>query len=350
MPELPEVEHFRQILLPLVSNDLLSFQLLQENPPRKWQASIQELVALSNKCYCVDVMRKGKLLCMVLEILQNDSLPATGAAGVESVVSKSDNDSTTATITTKYLFLHMGMTGRVTAPGRVTVLENVKDDGSVFPPPYSYLMLQTNHYPVALSDPRKFSSLELSDSLKPFDELAEDALQCDIDMAMKLCGKSTGVKAMLLDQKRVVSGVGNWVADEVLYQLELHPDQTQLTNEQARNVLLKLQEILQIAIDCLNRNEKYPDTWLFNYRWTKKKASTDFQGRPLTFLQSGGRTSATVASIQRLNKKADEIEMSTSSASGVVPKKRAAWDALVNEVVESTTNRRTTQRRRTKRK
>ena len=31
------------------------------------------------------------------------------------------------------------------------------------------------------------------------------------------------IKAVLLDQERVVCGVGNWVADEVLFQSGIHP-------------------------------------------------------------------------------------------------------------------------------
>lgn len=303
MPELPEVEHFRQILQPLVSSDRtrpLSLELHNDSLPRKW-SSPEELMSLSENYYCTNVRRKGKLLCMVLE--KNAAAP---------------DDSSIPNTTTKYLYLHMGMTGRVTAPGRITVLENVKDDGSVFPPPYTYLMMQVEDYPVAFCDPRKFSVCQLSDSAEPFEELAPDALACDVEEVVgKLANQTMGIKAILLDQKRAVSGVGNWVADELFYQMECHPDQTHLSVDQAQELVRRLKLILQSAIVCLERNEQYPDTWLFNYRWTKKKAGSDHKGRPLTFLTSGGRTSAIVASIQKIRRrKVKEKEAKTTKSTG----------------------------------
>ncbi|GKY97239.1 hypothetical protein MPSEU_000682300 [Mayamaea pseudoterrestris] len=335
MPELPEVEHFRQTLLPLVSTDrtqTLSLHRLNDDPlPRKW-LSMDDMEAISNHCYCTNVLRKGKLLCMVLEMASADE---NDAAKDKETTSESTTTSVNAPII-KYLFLHMGMTGRVTAPGRITVLENVKDDGSVFPPPFTYLMLQTNEdYPVAFCDPRKFSACQLCDSMQLFDELAPDAVDCNIDhVAARLCHQTVGIKTLLLDQKRVVSGVGNWVADEVLYQLQLHPNQTQLGEHQARELLLKLQEILKVAIDCLNENKQYPSTWLFNHRWTKKKSGNDHHGRPLTFLKSGGRTSAIVASMQKLiaTKKVvtKEASVVTDAAAVGRKKKRVVAAAIVN--------------------
>merc|ERR1712032_1316692 len=138
------------------------------------------------------------------------------------------------------------------------------------------------------------------------DELAPDGLletstssQCE-EIASGIANHRLGIKALLLDQKRFVSGVGNWVADEVLYQCEIHPDQRNLMEEQALNVVTTLHTILKTAVDCLQQDIPYPDTWLFGYRWTRKQAGKDHKGRNLTFLKSGGRTSAIVSSRQVL--------------------------------------------------
>jgi formamidopyrimidine-DNA glycosylase len=315
MPELPEVEQFRQILLPLVSQDLpVHFQLMGDQPPRKWLTA-EDCAMLSNNnnhWYCTDILRKGKQLCMVLEQLLTTTTNNN----------KKKKKSTTAT---KYLYLHMGMTGRVVSPGRMCVLENVKDDGSVFPPKYTYLLMQTTeNYPVAFADPRKFGSCELKDSLQVLDELAPDAWLCQPnEVVPKLVNQSTGIKALLLDQKRAVSGVGNWVADELFYQLELHPDQTRLSQEQAQELMVKLQEILTVAVDCLRENKQYPMTWLFNYRWTKKKAGKDHHGRNLTFVTSGGRTSVIIASVQKLRKRqVEEPTTETIASKATATRKR----------------------------
>ena len=63
-----------------------------------------------------------------------------------------------------------------------------------------------------------------------------------------------------------------------------------------------MHSILETAVECLAQDSPYPQTWLFGYRWTKKRAGKDCQGRNLTFLTSGGRTSAIVASVQKLRK------------------------------------------------
>eukprot|EP00588_Corethron_pennatum_P000533 CAMPEP_0194293106 /NCGR_PEP_ID=MMETSP0169-20130528/47165_1 /TAXON_ID=218684 /ORGANISM="Corethron pennatum, Strain L29A3" /LENGTH=575 /DNA_ID=CAMNT_0039041505 /DNA_START=37 /DNA_END=1764 /DNA_ORIENTATION=- len=297
MPELPEVERFRQILLPLVTpqkKHLLSFELHGEKLPRKW-VSAEEIDCNTQKWFCTNVLRKGKLLCMVLE---NKSKKKTG--------SKNDTPSK------KYFSLHMGMTGRLVSTtmscswGHKYVNENPGED---WPPKFTYLILTSGEEKVAFADPRKFGACSFSESLQDlFGELAPDGLTETITlshretMAAGIANQRLGIKALILDQKRVVSGVGNWVADEVLYQCEMHPDQSYLTDEQAFNVVEKLHSILAIAVDCLNQDIPYPDKWLFGFRWTKKKAGKDFKGRNLSFLVSGGRTSAIVASMQKLRR------------------------------------------------
>ena len=42
-------------------------------------------------------------------------------------------------------------------------------------------------------------------------------------MRSALSSKSAPIKAVLLDQSAVVCGIGNWVADEVLYMSRIHP-------------------------------------------------------------------------------------------------------------------------------
>lgn len=294
MPELPEVEHFRQILLPFVTsrnddtkNHRLKLSLVNQNPPKKWLTS-DDVEALSGKCYCADVRRKGKQLCMALNVVNDDD----------------------EIIQIRYLYLHMGMTGQIMAPNKSCSwgLKNVKIDKSGdFPPKYSYLLFETAQYKASFSDSRKFGSCFLSDDLDCFHELAPDALLADGTIVQDqiipgLTNQSISIKALLLDQKRVISGVGNWVADEVLYQCQLHPDQKYLTPEQAHGLFSQLQSILAEAVDCLNKDQDYPDHWLFGYRWTKKKQGSDSLGRQLTFLTSGGRTSAIVTSVQKLRK------------------------------------------------
>eukprot|EP00978_Attheya_sp_CCMP212_P008071 scaffold18803_cov53-Attheya_sp.AAC.1 len=113
----------------------------------------------------------------------------------------------------------MGMTGRISTPDMIPKLVELKDD-SEYPPPYTHLVLKTDLAEASYSDPRKFGSVRLSTSLEDgFGELAPDALLlCGPTTTTTrldgLVGKKMGIKGLLLDQKRVMSGIGNWVADE----------------------------------------------------------------------------------------------------------------------------------------
>lgn len=279
MPELPEVEHFRQLLLPLVSDTSvlqLTRKSLEKTPPRKFLSDDDVQKINQGEYHVSAVRRKGKQLCLNLK-----------------------NDSSAC-----YVFVHMGMTGRIATQGNIPKLKELSDKAE-YPPQSTYLSFSAGEYEASFSDPRKFGHVLLKESMDEFEELAPDALNEVFDnrtsILDKLSDQSIGIKALILDQKRCVSGVGNWVADEVLYQIEMHPDQDYLTMEEATNLLDSLLKILQVAVKALKENREFPIEWLFHYRWNKKKNTKDQKGRTITYLTSGGRTSAIVASIQ--NKK-----------------------------------------------
>jgi formamidopyrimidine-DNA glycosylase len=352
MPELPEVENFRRLLLPLVSGQhplRLERQSLEKSPPSKFVTDdeINEVHRLD--LFVSDVLRKGKLICLVLK----------GKKGKCNNNNNSNNNNTNGNnknknnniAATKYMFLHMGMTGRISTPDHIPKLKELKDT-DIYPPPYTYIRLVAGPNEASFSDPRKFGSMYLKDTLEDdFDILAPDALnellmknkegkqQDEPAVALqdgttkdaiiaKLIQQSMGIKGILLDQKRCVCGVGNWVADEVLYQTNMHPDQNFLSEEQALLVLHRLHIILEQAVQCLSQDEEFPQEWLFHYRWSKrgsaKKTVTDAKGRSIIFVTSGGRTSAVVPSIQKkINQKPVKISCSKQQNSDEVKKKKA---------------------------
>mmetsp|Transcript_33846 Transcript_33846/g.81413 ORF Transcript_33846/g.81413 Transcript_33846/m.81413 type:complete len:356 (-) Transcript_33846:92-1159(-) len=309
MPELPEVEKFRRLLETLVSDkDSLKLERhsLDKNPPRKF-LSDADIGTINDGDYIVtEARRKGKQICLNIQPKKNK---------------KAKNQP-------RYLMVHMGMTGSISTPTSSLRLQEVKYSTD-FPPPYTYLQFTAGSIQACFADPRKFGSILLKDSDEEFNDLAPDAwtdldipdisndfvddeeqynveecISCPttISVVQKLAGKSTGIKALLLDQKRAVCGVGNWVADEVLYQCRMHPDQNYLTELQCHNLLFKLHGILEEAVSCLHKGEEFPSEWLFHYRWSNKGKGTtsqDFNGKTITFVTSGGRTSAVVPSLQK---------------------------------------------------
>ncbi|HMO51955.1 MAG TPA: DNA-formamidopyrimidine glycosylase family protein [Kiritimatiellia bacterium] len=107
------------------------------------------------------------------------------------------------------------------------------------------------------------------------------------------------VKAVLLDQS-FSAGVGNWIADEVLYQSGIDPRRRSDTLRPAdvRRVRSKLTAIVKHAVHVGADDSKFPRTWLFHYRWGKTKGATDGRGRAIRFGTVGGRTTAWVPDVQ----------------------------------------------------
>ena len=320
MPELPEVESFRRLLLPLISQKLpLFLELMKENPPKKFLTQ-EDITQLSGKCFVKDVLRKGKLIAIVLECCKNGKIR--------------HHPTTTTTTTLLYLFVHMGMTGRISTPDHVPVLESQSD--THYPPPYSYLKFKTDQAEASFSDPRKFGSITLGMTLdEGFGPLAPDAwttVPVQTSVNDGLVRKSTGIKALLLDQKRVMSGIGNWVADEVLYQCQIHPEQSYINEEQASRIVQTLRSILTTAIELYGKQEPLPSDWIFHVRWGKRAFSKgdvikDSQGRKVLFLTAAGRTSAIVPTIQTLKHQKPVVAASTDA---VATKNNADTEMVVS--------------------
>jgi len=355
MPELPEVENFRSILLPLVVGraaatakegvDKRSRVVLECPPPLPTKRfPSEDVINLINKGGYVirDVLRKGKVLCIILE-KQNAICSAEkkkGGKGAKSEAKDSSEDDETTPITGQekvlYLSLHMGMTGRMSSPDHVPRLESLSENDS-YPPPHTHLILTSNGEQAAFSDPRRFGSVlvelgvedlemacDIKDLIPTFRDIATDGLEAskaycakqsesrlmcsnesdEPNIVENLANRKKGTKGLLLDQRAVVSGVGNWVADEVLYRSHLHPDQSYLTITEAQKLIEELYHILSTAISCMNNGWDFPNEWLFHRRWRNDGggggSAKDFNGKTIIFIQSGGRSTAVVPLLQKI--------------------------------------------------
>mmetsp|Transcript_4636 Transcript_4636/g.9718 ORF Transcript_4636/g.9718 Transcript_4636/m.9718 type:complete len:403 (+) Transcript_4636:44-1252(+) len=338
MPELPEVESFRLILLPLVDEtrrqtlSLLCPPPLPENLINKGRFPSKATVDRLNKgAYSItDVLRKGKVVCVVLR--------KTDIKKSRHFVSKSkktreeggdDDSSITGEEQVLYLSLHFGMTGRMSSPDHMPELMELKKD-SAYPPPHTHLVFAQGGKEASFSDPRRFGSVLIhagpetgeidEESIPTFADISKDALsaseehlksksarparECDDgSLVDKLMNRKKGIKGLLLDQRAVVSGVGNWVADEILYRSKIHPDQAYLTKDEAEGIVHEMHSVLSEAVECLKRGNDFPKQWLFHYRWRlggSGSTSKDHHGKTIHFVQSGGRSSAIIPSLQKV--------------------------------------------------
>jgi formamidopyrimidine-DNA glycosylase len=118
------------------------------------------------------------------------------------------------------------------------------------------------------------------------------------------------LKAVLLDQK-YFPGIGNWMADEILWRAALHPALPAARAAGPKIASRLFRAIRQVARDALrviagvggelpaDLNVHIPDRWLFNHRW-ENGGSCPRTGKPLCRAEIGGRTTCWSPARQRL--------------------------------------------------
>ena len=103
--------------------------------------------------------------------------------------------------------------------------------------------------------------------------------------------RKTPLKALLLMQERF-PGIGNWMADEILWRARLHPSRPggDLGPGEARVLWRVTRDVCRRAIEVMDQNWEYPDTWLFAHRWEKggRGAAPACSGRKWADAQPAG--------------------------------------------------------------
>ena len=182
---------------------------------------------------------------------------------------------------------HLGMTGKHWVAPRDHVPEK-----------HDHLVFQQAKQQLVFTDPRMFGRWQKYD-VAEFDAFWE-ALSPEVSGArftlsrlaefLKRRGRSP-LKAVLLMQE-TFPGVGNWMADEILWRCQLDPRRCAGALSEAETKLLwtKLRLVCRQAMRVIATDwNTPPDTWLFNHRW--KDGGTCPCGAPLVRETVGGRTS-----------------------------------------------------------
>ncbi|GKV07489.1 hypothetical protein SLEP1_g19261 [Rubroshorea leprosula] len=173
-----------------------------------------------------------------------------------------------------------GMTGAVYIKGvAVTKYKrSAVNDTDEWPSKFSKFFIELDDgLELSFTDKRRFARVRLLKdpaSVTPISELGPDALlePMTVDQFTEsLSKKKIGIKALLLDQS-FISGIGNWVADEVLYQARIHPQTpaSNLSKENCATLLKSIKEVIQYAVKVDAECSCFPNEWLFHFRWGKK--------------------------------------------------------------------------------
>ncbi|KAF4549555.1 Hypothetical protein D9617_21g097760 [Elsinoe fawcettii] len=214
--------------------------------------------------------------------------------------------------------MHLGMTGWVKFSNDDSSYYKPAKEDNDWPPRFWKFVFQTDgegdKSEVAFVDARRLARIRLVDvpaeELRKTSPLKENGPDPVVDKELltvewlgeKMRSKRVPIKALLLDQANI-SGVGNWVADEVLYQAKIHPEQYSNTfsDEQVKALHDNLMYVTGTAVDTLSDSSKFPEDWIMKHRWGKgkKDGNTLPNGEKITFLTVGGRTSAVVLSRQK---------------------------------------------------
>ena len=126
----------------------------------------------------------------------------------------------------KYVGFHFGMTGQWVIEGAKPPpykSQGASAGAAAFPPRFCKLLVRMEDGTrLAFCDPRRLARVVVAAAAPPVDGLGPDALlelPAAAVLAAMLGGRATPIKKLLLDQA-FLAGVGNWIADEVLYQCE----------------------------------------------------------------------------------------------------------------------------------
>jgi formamidopyrimidine-DNA glycosylase len=187
------------------------------------------------------------------------------------------------------LGIHLGMSGRlrVEAPG-------------ISPGKHDHLVLFQKERSLVYSDPRMFGRIRFArgkelpewwKNLPP--AVTSPAFTRALLSEILNRGRRSPIKALLLDQA-LFPGIGNWMADEIMWQIKLHPATRagDLTLPQQHDLWRTSRAICRTALRTIGVDwSEPPSDWLIHRRWQKKGRCP----RDGTFLHHGtiaGRTTA----------------------------------------------------------
>lgn len=204
---------------------------------------------------------------------------------------------------------HFGMTGAMSVRGGGAMkYKSFEVDTTSWPPRFAKLVVEFDSgVALAYTDPRRFGKVRLvrGDVLAspPISQLGFDPLLAMPDpdaFAAAYARRAAPIKAALLDQK-IAAGVGNWIADEVLYQARVHPETPakQLSRAQLERIRDEMGAVVRKSVEANADADAFPEDWLFHRRWGKVAGSVN--GSRVEFITVGGRTTAFVPAVQKKN-------------------------------------------------
>jgi len=257
MPELAEVEYYRKQWTPAIGQRVVGVELHADKRIFRGQDT--------------DALRSG---------LKGQALQRAEAHGKQMAFVFGD---------CHWLGLHLGMTGK-------TRIESADYE----PGKHDHLVLRMQSGDqLIFIDPRLFGRVLYAacksgepdwwQGLPP--GILSDAFTRERMNAFLKRRARSPIKAVLLMQE-AFPGVGNWMADEILWRSRICPATRagDLDQQQTKALYRRLREVCRDALRVIGTDwSRPPDSWLFNHRW-KDGGVCPKTGCPLIREPIGGRT------------------------------------------------------------
>ncbi|MBP7950343.1 MAG: Fpg/Nei family DNA glycosylase [Verrucomicrobiales bacterium] len=196
-----------------------------------------------------------------------------------------------------WLGIHLGMSGELLC---------LPPDAA--PLRHDHLVLHQKARTLVFRDPRMFGRVRLDQGRMPpgwWRDLPPEILSRELSAermtAMLQRRAKSPLKPLLLDQS-IFPGIGNWMADEILWRLRVHPSTPAGSLGKAAKVLLHetVQAVCREALKVIATTwGRPPASWLFPHRW-KDGGSCPRCDAPLLREALRGRTTCWCPKCQRV--------------------------------------------------
>ncbi|PHX86836.1 MAG: DNA-formamidopyrimidine glycosylase [Opitutia bacterium] len=239
--------------------------------------------------------------------LTDSALTASAAAGKQILFRFQRPATSVSPAIDAWLGIHLGMTG----------------DLSVAPPAHTprkhdHLVLYTTAHALVFADPRLFGRIQFHlgpDAPLWWAKIAPALISPSFTVAAAAAFLNrrarAPIKAVLLMQERF-PGIGNWMADEILWRAAIHPAQPagSLRPAEVKTLWRECRAVARLALATiagrgddlpLDLNTAIPDTWLFNHRWSDGGRCPKTK-KNLSRADIGGRTTCWSPARQKLRK------------------------------------------------
>jgi formamidopyrimidine-DNA glycosylase len=257
MPELAEVEYFR----------------------RRWDAGIGRKI-LSVELHAEKRLFRGNDLAALQLALPGAKLLSSEARGKQMLFRFSKG---------AWLGVHLGMTGELR-----------KESANFERGKHDHLVLRQARQSLVFSDPRLFGRVLFHLGAKEpewWSRLPAPLTSADFTLermqAFLHRRARSPLKGVLLQQEFFI-GIGNWMADEILWRAKIHPRRAvgRLSVADARTVWKAIRFVCRGALRVVAKDySDPPPSWLFRHRW-EKGGRCPKDGLELHRATIGGRTTA----------------------------------------------------------